>query len=1047
MNNLLKVVPAWLLAGAFLLAAGIVQAPTALAADVATDKVSTALTRKAAAKGEVRVIVMLDTGAPTVNNLSSRNADQLIANASTQKLGAGDVSIEERLAIKRASRNVMQRMSVAPEKIKTFNYLPMLRAEVDEAGLRALAAAPEVKRVVEDRLHHPTLAQSVPLVEANATQSLGFGGQGQTIAVLDTGVDANHPFLSPRVIEEACFSSNTGSTSSVCPNGQQSQIGPGAAAPCNANGCSHGTHVTGIAAGSSASFNGVAPEATIIGVQVFSRVDSTNDCLPNPAPCTAAFTSDIIAGLERVFALRTTLNIAAVNMSLGGGSSTTFCDGDPVRAAIDALRGAGIASVVASGNEGETNAISSPACISSAVSVGSTTKSDTVSSFSNSATFLTLLAPGSQINSSFPGGGFNVLSGTSMAAPHVAGAFAAIRSASPQATVDDIVNALSATGLPVTDARNQLVRPRIRVNQAIAGLGIGGNAALAVQPLDGVVASGEPGGPFTPNSITYTLTNNGNSALPFVVSTSASWLAVAPASGSIPVGGSTQVTVTLSAAATALLPGAYSTSVLFDNTDGSSGDTIRTAALTVQGAGSANDKFSNAVLLTENSGSTLGSTVEAGIESGEPIHAGNNGGRSIWWQWVAPANGELTIDTFGSDFDTLLAVYTGANVSALTSIASNDDSGGVNSEVTFSVDVGTNYLIAVDGFNGASGNVVLNWDYTDEGAATGSLAVTPVEGLFATGNLGGPFSPASRTYTLTNTSAGVIDFDVLTNGAFVSADTVNGSLAAGASTTVTVSVNAAASALGPGTSTGSLIVNGISRTVAVTVDADGSSQDNFVDRDTINGAGPLTILATNTETGREPGEPNHAGVLGGASVWWTWTAPATGTAIVDTRNSNFDTVLAAYTGTSVTSLTAVASNDDGPGLQSRISFGTVAGQTYAIAVDGFGGATGSIALNLEMRTGRPLGDDFSDAQPIVVGLSLNDTLTATGEPGEPAHANVGGQRSIWWRWQASGGEQVVINTLGSDFDTVLAVYTGSSVAALTPVAANDDTFGLSLIHI
>jgi len=498
----------------------------------------------------------------------------------------------------------------------------------------------------------------------------------------------------------------------------------------------------------------------------------------------------------------------------------------------------------------------------------------------------------------------------------------------------------------------------------------------------------------------------------------------------------------LTAAATNLLPGAYSTSVLFDNTDGSSGDTIRTAALTVQGAGSANDKFSNAVLLTENSGSTLGSTAEAGIESGEPIHAGNNGGRSIWWQWVAPANGELTIDTFGSDFDTLLAVYTGASVSALSSVASNDDAGGRTSQVSFNVDVGTNYLIAVDGFDGVAGNVVLNWDYTDEGAATGSLAVTPVQGLFATGNLGGPFSPASRTYTLTNTSAGTIDFDVLTNGAFVDADTSNGSLAPGASTTVTVSINAAANALGPGTSTGSLIVNGISRTVAVTVDADGSLQDDFADRDPIVGSVPLTLLATNSETGKQIGEPDHASNTGGASVWWTWTAPVTGTAIIDTQNSNFDTLLAAYTGSSLNGLTEVASNDDGPGLQSLISFGALAGQTYAIAVDGFGGAMGSIALNLDVRSGRPSGDNFSDAQPIMVGLSLNDTLTATAESGEPAHGASGPQKSIWWRWQATGGEQVVINTLGSDFDTVLAVYTGSSLAALTPIAVNDDTFGL-----
>ena len=1009
-------------------------------------KVSQKLVDTAQTEGQVRVIVMLDTNAPTLGTASP--AKSSVKKAAPQKqIGKSRQSISQQLTFKNASRNVLQRMPATGQKIRGFKHFPLMRAEVDAAGLEALMASPEVRQIVEDKQFRPTLAESIPLVEAAATQSLGFSGQGQTIAVLDTGVDASHPFLSPRVVEEACFSSNSSSTVTVCPNGQETQLGPGAGAPCNANGCNHGTHVTGISAGNGATSRGVAPEAQIIAVQVFSRVDSTNSCLPGPAPCTTAFLSDIIAGLERVFELRNTYNIAAVNMSLGGGSLTTFCDDDPVKVAIDALRAAGIASIISSGNEGETNALSFPACISSSVSVGSTTKSDTVSGFSNSATFLTLLAPGSQIRSSVPGGGFDFLSGTSMAAPHVAGAFAAIRSANPQASVDDIISALSATGLPITDSRNQIVKPRIRLNQAIAGLGNNGNAALAVQPLGGLTSSGEPGGPFTPAGVNYTLTNNGSDPLPFEVSTSQPWLSITPEAGTLAAGQSTQVSLNLSAAAEDLLPGVYSTSVLFDNTTGVSGDTLRTATLTVQAAGSANDKFSNGVLLTVDSGSTLGSNVQAGKESGEPNHAGNPGGASIWWQWVAPANGSLSVDTAGSDFDTVLGVYTGNLINILTEVASDDDAGpGTTSAVTFDVTVGTTYRIAVDGFRSnqgvALGNVALNWRYSEDGAATGSLAVTPVEGLFATGGLGGPFTPSSKIYTLTNTSAGIINFDILTNGSFVNVDTSSGQLDAGESTTIAVNLTSAVSTLGPGTNTASVIINGISRTIAVTVEADGLAQNDFADRAIISGSGPLRLLATNTETDKESGEPDHASNSGGASIWWRWTAPSSGTAVIDTEGSNFDTLLAAYTGDSLNNLIAVASNDDSQGLQSRISFSADEGRTYAIAVDGFGGETGSVTLNLETRSGRPNGDDFNTAQPIEGGLSLNDTLAATAEPGEPLHAGVLGGKSVWWRWQATATAQVTIDTLGSDFDTVLAVYTGDSLETLNSVAFNDDTAGL-----
>jgi len=998
------------------------------------------LLRTAQERGQLRVIVGLNTDPSVVSSAEKDTLARQLSDKGAHALKAA--------GIKLAGDQLMVALNPAAEKkARRYKHFPMISMVVDASEMQRLATAPETAWIELDRRYKASLAQSVPLVEANLAHSQGFTGAGQSIAILDTGVDASHPFLAPRVVAEGCFSSNTSDTSSVCPNGQQSQTGAGAAAPCSVSGCSHGTHVAGVSAGSGPSFTGVAPEANIIAVQVFSQSNSTSSCLPNPAPCTTAFVSDIIAGLEFVLSQASSLNIAAVNLSLEGGSFTSFCDSDPTKLAIDALRAVGIATVVAAGNGGTTNAIASPACISTAVSVGSTTKQDTVSSFSNSASFLTLLAPGGAINSSVAGGGFSVFSGTSQATPHVAGAFAVLRSANPTASVDELISALIASGLPITDSRNQIVKPRIRITQALSAQTGGGDADLQVQPIDSFATTGEPGGPFAPDSQVYTLSNNGTEALTYNVVNSEPWLAVDPATGTVAPGANVAVTVSLTAAAAQLFPGTYSTSLLFDNTTGIGADSLRVATLTVQGAGAVNDKFDNAILLTSPSGSTIGSTVGAGKESGEPNHGGNAGGASIWWQWVATANGTLVIDTNGSSFDTTLGVYTGASVTTLSSQAQDDDDGEANSSrVEFDATVGTNYLIAVDGINlgngVAVGNVALNWQFAEEGANTGQLAVSPAAEFFSSGNLGGPFAPSTMTYTITNTSAAPVEFDVITNGVFFDVDKNTEQLDPGASTTLTLSLNSNATELGPGTAVGSVIINGISRTVAVSVLTNSDLQDDFADRVIINDALPARLLSSNVDTTKQPGEPNHGGNPGGASVWWSYTTPIAGTLVVETTGSNFDTVLGVYQGESLTQLQLIAGNDDTSGLQSLVAFEVLANETYAIAVDGFGGDTGSITLSLDILTGNVPGDNFSDAQEITGQLSLASTITATGEVGEPLHAGISNTKSVWWRWQATGGEQLTIDTFGSSYDTVLAVYTGAGLGNLNLVAANDDTESL-----
>ncbi|MGI8904933.1 MAG: YncE family protein [Candidatus Sumerlaeaceae bacterium] len=134
---------------------------------------------------------------------------------------------------------------------------------------------------------------------------------------------------------------------------------------------------------------------------------------------------------------------------------------------------------------------------------------------------------------------------------------------------------------------------------------------------------------------------------------------------------------------------------------------VQTAVLTPP----ANDNFANSILIMGESGSVTGSNTNGTKETGEPNHAGYPGGKSVWWRWVAPITKVVEFDTKTSNFDTLLAVYTGSSVSALTLIASDDQSGGFStSKLQFSAVAGTTYHIAVDGYSAASGNIKLSWN-------------------------------------------------------------------------------------------------------------------------------------------------------------------------------------------------------------------------------------------------------------------------------------------------------------------------------------------------
>ncbi len=134
-----------------------------------------------------------------------------------------------------------------------------------------------------------------------------------------------------------------------------------------------------------------------------------------------------------------------------------------------------------------------------------------------------------------------------------------------------------------------------------------------------------------------------------------------------------------------------------------------------------NDAFASAIALSGYSGSVESGTYGATSQSGEPLHA-DVAGNSAWWTWTAPALGTMEIRTAGSTFDTVLAVYTGSAVGSLSEVASNDDSGTAGdstSRVVFeTAGAGTVYRIAVAGYDGTAGRVILSWNFTARNAPT-----------------------------------------------------------------------------------------------------------------------------------------------------------------------------------------------------------------------------------------------------------------------------------------------------------------------------------------
>jgi secreted trypsin-like serine protease len=437
-----------------------------------------------------------------------------------------------------------------------------------------------------------------------------------------------------KIVSEACYSNAVNGYDSsqgqyvysMCPNYAASSTAGGAASACSLPGaCAHGTHVAGIAAGSGAdagvSFSGVAKGASLLPIQVFRffTPDSTTNSSQSKL---LTFGSDQILALQRVYALRSTYQIASVNMSLGGGRYYTqsSCDSanSALKAAVDQLRSVGIATVVSSGNGAYTDSMSAPGCLSSVLSVGSVwdaTSSgstfsacgpdfggvDKVACYSNSASFLDLLAPGSAINSSTTGSSPNtyaVLHGTSMAAPHVAGCIAILKEAKPSATVDEIEAALKSTGLSVQDSRNGVRTPRIQCKAALDALAPVGpvNFALTVTTSGTGTVTSSPAGINCGNTCSANFAANSTVTL---TATAASGTTFTGWGGACSGTGSCTVTMTTARTVTATFNSTSQT--LFVSKSGSGGGTVSSSPAGVQcgaGCSSAGASFAQGTVVT-----------------------------------------------------------------------------------------------------------------------------------------------------------------------------------------------------------------------------------------------------------------------------------------------------------------------------------------------------------------------------------------------------------------------------------------------------------------
>ena len=349
--------------------------------------------------------------------------------------------------------------------LRTYRATPVLFLRMDEAATARAANCPGVESIVPNRTFRPLVAQSVPLIGADAAWSTyGYGGAGTAVAVLDTGVDWTQADLG------GCFGAG-------CKVVYGYDFADGDDDPDDCHG--HGSNVAAIAAGT----DGVAPDADIVAYKVFGG-----------SSCADATDADIAAALDDVVLQAAAYNIVAVNLSIGTDDYRTSasCDGTgtATETAVNTVYAADVALIGAAGNDGDSDEVSFPACLRRVLAVANTYDAtagstswctndacstwctdsapgvDSLNCSSNGGNIVDLAAPGTTITA-----GGQSMGGTSQASPHVAGAVALLSGVVPGTRPNRMETWLVRSAVSVTDARGSTTYtyPRLDLDTILAG--------------------------------------------------------------------------------------------------------------------------------------------------------------------------------------------------------------------------------------------------------------------------------------------------------------------------------------------------------------------------------------------------------------------------------------------------------------------------------------------------------------------------------------------------------------------------------------------------
>lgn len=370
-----------------------------------------------------------------------------------------------------------------------------------------------------------------------------------------------------------------------------------------------------------------------------------------------------------------------------------------------------------------------------------------------------------------------------------------------------------------------------------------------VTPEHGWASAGEEGGPFTPTSLSYTLSNTGLTPIGWSATHSQPWVSLSATEGTLPAGGSTTVVVSINALAEDLDVATYSDVITFTNTTTGESNTFRSVYLTVTPLGA------GFLTVTPLTGLTATGQQGGPFSPGSQTYTLTNGGESpINWSvdrsqtWVSLSKTEGTLAAGASD-----------TVKASINVIANDLRAGAYSD-------SLSFLNETNGAGNTSRTVLLNISAPDNPV----LSVFPGDGFNSFGQEGGPFYPSSQTYTLTNTGGGTLNWTAAKAQSWVSLSKTSGSLAAGASDTVSVSINSGANTLPAGTRSDTVTFNSsngtgtTSRGVSLTISSEpggggGGSGGPMATASRTSGVAPLAVFFDAVSPGSGVVQPSSGG--------------------------------------------------------------------------------------------------------------------------------------------------------------------------------------------